>query len=74
MPFFKLKSRQPKAKPAPEATNGKPTAPVRARWQSTWTSNEVNPDEIEELVHLATAEMKLRGVYLSRAFQATRVC
>ncbi|QIW95857.1 hypothetical protein AMS68_001375 [Peltaster fructicola] len=66
MPFFK-RNKQSKVKPD-ELTNGAAPAPVRARWQSTWTSAEVLPEEIEELVHSVTAEMKLRAEALDSPF------
>lgn len=67
MPFFKLKSKQPKSKPV-EVTNGAAAPPVRPRWQSTWTSSVVEPEEVEELIHIVTAEMKLRAEALDSPF------
>lgn len=50
-------------KPQQDAVgNGVAAAPVKPRWQSTWTSAEIVPEEVEELVHGCTAEMKLRGM------------
>ncbi|KAM3419920.1 hypothetical protein BST61_g3240 [Cercospora zeina] len=39
-----------------------------ARWQSRWESTTVEPDEIKELVHACTAEMKTRAEALDAPF------
>ncbi|KAF2217952.1 hypothetical protein CERZMDRAFT_64038 [Cercospora zeae-maydis SCOH1-5] len=39
-----------------------------ARWQSRWESSTVEPDEIQELVHACTAEMKTRAEALDAPF------
>ncbi|EMC95004.1 hypothetical protein BAUCODRAFT_577524 [Baudoinia panamericana UAMH 10762] len=67
---FKNKGGQPvpKVKPTPDYTNGRPAAPVKARYQSTWSSKTVELMEVEELVHLCTAEMKSRGEALDAPF------
>ena len=61
---FKNKGAQPatKGKNATDHTNGKPTGPAVPRWASNWNSKAVVPDEVEELIHCCTAEMKSRGM------------
>lgn len=73
MPFFskfKSKGTQPaKGKGQNDQAEKRPadTQLVKPRWQGSWTSKEVVPEEVEELVHACTAEMKLRGMWrLSR--------
>lgn len=63
---FKNKGAQPasKNKSQPELTNGKPVAPQKPRWETSWSSKVVVPEEVEELIHLCTAEMKSRGMYV----------
>lgn len=66
MPFFsrfKNKGAQPasKSKTTSDFTNGKPTAPYKPRWQASWNSKSVEPEDVEELIHACTAEMKSRG-------------
>ncbi|EUC43533.1 hypothetical protein COCMIDRAFT_100572 [Bipolaris oryzae ATCC 44560] len=60
MPFFKSvfssKDKQ-KSKTAPE-----PAAPPKPRWEESWTRKEVAPEEIQELVHVCTQEMKSRAL------------
>lgn len=60
---FKNKGAQPatKGKNASEQANGKPTGPVVPRWASNWNSKAVVPEDVEELIHYCTAEMKSRG-------------
>ncbi|KAF1837479.1 hypothetical protein BDW02DRAFT_577081 [Decorospora gaudefroyi] len=61
MPFFKnvfhSKDKQKPAKPAPE-----PVAPPKPRWEESWTRKDVAPEEIQELVHVCTQEMKSRAL------------
>ncbi|KAJ5032010.1 morphogenesis protein [Bipolaris maydis] len=60
MPFFKnvfnSKDKQ-KSKTAPE-----PAAPPKPRWEESWTRKEVAPEEIQELVHVCTQEIKSRAL------------
>ncbi|KNG44576.1 hypothetical protein TW65_08501 [Stemphylium lycopersici] len=61
MPFFKnvftSKDKQKGAKTAPE-----PAAPPKPRWEESWTRKDVAPDEIQELIHVCTQEMKSRAL------------
>ncbi|CAN9097974.1 hypothetical protein CC77DRAFT_485377 [Alternaria alternata] len=61
MPFFKSvfhsKDKQKGAKTAPE-----PVAPPKPRWEESWTRKDVAPDEIQELIHVCTQEMKSRAL------------
>ncbi|KAK5172308.1 multicopy suppressor of a budding defect [Saxophila tyrrhenica] len=74
MPGFlsKLKNKgaQPssKGKHTPDLTNGKATEPHKPRWQTQWTSKTVVPEEVEELIHTCTAEMKSRAEALDAPF------
>lgn len=60
MPFFKnvfnSKDKQKSAK-----SDLEPVAPPKPRWEESWTRKEVAPEEIQELVHVCTQEMKSRG-------------
>ncbi|KAI2479067.1 DUF1708 multi-domain protein [Pyrenophora tritici-repentis] len=61
MPFFKnvftSKDKQKAAKAAPE-----PAAPPKPRWEESWTRKDVAPEEIQELIHVCTQEMKSRAL------------
>ncbi|KAE8822770.1 hypothetical protein PTNB85_09047 [Pyrenophora teres f. teres] len=61
MPFFKnvftSKDKQKAAKAAPEAP-----APPKPRWEESWTRKDVAPEEIQELIHVCTQEMKSRAL------------
>lgn len=36
-------------------------APSKPTWQEAWTRKEVAPEEVQELIHECTQEMKSRG-------------
>ncbi len=37
------------------------SAPLKPRWEDAWTRKDVGPDEVHELIHVCTQEMKSRG-------------
>ena len=61
MPFFKnvFKSKDPSRSGSKAEASSEP-AP-RPRWEDAWSRKEVAPEEIQELVHVCTQEMKSRG-------------
>jgi len=66
MPLFsRLRSKG--ATPSKEKTQAEaesffpPPVPAQPKYQSTWTSTQIVPEEVEELIHYATAHMKSRG-------------
>ena len=66
MPLFsRLRSKG--ATPAKEKSQAEaeslfpPPVPVQPKYQSTWNSTHVVAEEVEELIHYATAHMKSRG-------------
>ncbi|GAB1727586.1 hypothetical protein NU195Hw_g4661t1 [Hortaea werneckii] len=67
---FKNKGSQPasKVKQAPEIPNGKPPTPQKPKWVTTWSSETLVPEEVQELVHACTAEMKSRAEALDSPF------
>jgi len=40
-------------------------APAKPRWEDAWTRKTVEPQEVQELLHGCTAELKARGTHLS---------
>lgn len=65
MPLFsRLRSKG--ATPAKEKSQAEVESflppPVQPKYQSSWTSTEIVPEEVEELIHYATAHMKSRGM------------
>lgn len=65
MPLFsklRSKSAQNTKKQQPEPSDAVIAPPPKPRYVSTWTSSEIVPSEVEELVEVCTAEMKLRGM------------
>ena len=68
MPFFKnvFKSKdgpRSASKAAKYGTTVEPVAQPKPRWEESWTRAHVAPEEIQELVHVCTQEMKSRGAY-----------
>jgi hypothetical protein len=61
MPFFKnvFKSKDA-SRSASKASASEPAAP-KLRWEDSWSRKDVAPEEIQELVHFCTHEMKSRG-------------
>jgi len=61
MPFFKnvFKSKDASRSGSKAEASSEP-AP-RPRWEEAWSRDDVAPEEIQELVHVCTAEMKSRG-------------
>lgn len=61
MPFFKhvFKSKDPSRSGSKADASSEP-AP-RPRWEDAWSRKDVAPEEIQELVHVCTQEMKSRG-------------
>ena len=65
MPFFsrvfKGKESSSKVKKPVVETNGQAAEPAKPRWEESWSRTEVEAEEIQELVHICTQEMKSRG-------------
>ena len=60
---FKNKGAQPASKKnGADLANGHLAASSKPRWTSNWNSKAVDPEEVEELIHACTAEMKKRGI------------
>lgn len=67
MPFFKnvFKSKEgPRsASKAGKYADGADTvAPPKPRWEESWSRKDVAPEEIQELIHVCTQEMKSRAL------------
>lgn len=46
-----------------DGTNGLPVVPAKPRWTASWDSAVVELDEVQELIHACTVEMKTRGMF-----------
>jgi hypothetical protein len=46
------------------AQNAAPQAPPKPRWEDAWTRKTVEPEEIQELLHGCTVELKSKGMLL----------
>jgi hypothetical protein len=68
MPFFKNVFRS-KDGPRSGSKAGKhaddnAVAQEKPRWEDSWSRKQVAPEEIQELIHVCTQEMKSRGACL----------
>jgi len=65
MPLFsRSKNKGAQAATKTAQTNGDHgyvAAPAKPRFVSNWNSQYIEPEEVEELIHACTAEMKSRG-------------
>ncbi|KAF2869419.1 hypothetical protein BDV95DRAFT_629991 [Massariosphaeria phaeospora] len=63
MPFFRNVFRSKDSSKAAKGNHADaPVAPPKPRWEDSWSRKEVAPDEIQELIHVATQEMKSRAL------------
>ncbi|KAF2682852.1 hypothetical protein K458DRAFT_56361 [Lentithecium fluviatile CBS 122367] len=65
MPFFKnvFKSKDGSRAGSKAARHDEqPAAPPKPRWEDAWSRKDVAPDEIQELIHVCTQEMKSRAL------------
>ncbi|KAH9840467.1 hypothetical protein Tdes44962_MAKER01667 [Teratosphaeria destructans] len=66
---FKSKGAQPaKAKEQTDLTNGKPATPRKPQYETSWQSKTVVLEEVQELIHACTVEMKSRAEALDSPF------
>lgn len=59
MPLFSRK--KDKKKIDQPAVNG--NGPSKPRWEDSWQRTRVDPEEVVELLHGCTAEIKSRGMF-----------
>jgi hypothetical protein len=68
MPFFsKVFGRDAKAKSRKQADLAQHVAPPKLKWEEAWSRKEVAPEEVHELIHICTQEMKSRGTKDARS-------
>jgi len=65
MPFFKnvFKSKDGPRSASKAANHDEPAAKPKPRWEESWSRKEVAPEDIQELIHGCTQEMKSRGMH-----------
>ncbi|KAF4534630.1 uncharacterized protein LTHEOB_12925 [Lasiodiplodia theobromae] len=63
MPFFAKVFKPRDAKKGKlDDSNGQLLPPPKPRWEESWARKEVAPDEVEELIHVCTQELKSRAL------------
>jgi len=70
MPFFKNVFKSKDGGPRSSSKAGKypdhtevEAAKPKPRWEDAWTRKDVAPEEIQELIHVCTHELKSRGTF-----------
>jgi hypothetical protein len=62
MPFFSnLFKRDASSKARKQVAADRTVAPAKPRWEEAWSRKEVSPEEVQELIHECSQEMKSRG-------------
>jgi hypothetical protein len=61
MPFFKNVFKPKDASRSGSKAEASSEPAPRPRWEEAWSRKDVAPEEIQELVHVCTQEMKSRG-------------
>lgn len=61
--FSRLKGRDGQRKKKNAAQNLANASPQKPKWDDAYTRKSVEPEEIHELLHFCTTELKARGMY-----------
>ncbi|PSN60850.1 hypothetical protein BS50DRAFT_579014 [Corynespora cassiicola Philippines] len=64
MPFFRNVFKSKDASKSKSSADDQPEAPPKPRWEDAWSRKDVAPEEIQELIHICTQEMKSRALDL----------
>jgi hypothetical protein len=59
--FLRVFRRDTAANAKKNADANRVVEPPKPRWEESWSRKEVQPDEIQELIHVCTQEIKSRG-------------
>ncbi|KAE9975350.1 hypothetical protein BLS_002663 [Venturia inaequalis] len=63
MPFFSnLFKRDASSKSRKNVAPGKDVVQLKPRWEEAWSRKEVSPEEVQELIHECSQEMKSRAL------------
>jgi hypothetical protein len=62
--FARLKGKDSKSKKKAALNDLANAAAAKPQWDDAWTRQSVEPEEIHELLHFCTEELKARGTTL----------
>ncbi|KIW07959.1 uncharacterized protein PV09_01860 [Verruconis gallopava] len=62
MPFFSKVFKRDAAAKGKSQTADAPVAPEKPRWEESWTRKEVAAEDVQELIHACSQEMKSRAL------------
>jgi hypothetical protein len=60
--FFRVFRRDADAKSKKNVNANQVVEPPVPKWEESWTRKDVQPEEVQELIHVCTEEMKSRGM------------
>jgi len=60
--FSRLKGKDSKAKAKKNALDKLAAQPPKKLWDDAWSRKTVEPEEVHELIHFCTKELKERGM------------
>jgi hypothetical protein len=75
--FLRVFRRDTATKSKKNANASNVVEPPKPRWEEAWSRKEVQPEEVQELIHICTQEMKSRGMCLfnkKRCFAHANCC
>jgi hypothetical protein len=61
--FLRVFRRDTDAKSKKKAIANNVVEPEKPKWEESWSRKDVRPEEVQELIHVCTQEMKSRGVF-----------
>lgn len=61
MPFFSKVFKRDGASKIKGPVDNTPAAPTKPRWEEAWSRKEIAAEEVQELIHACSHEMKSRG-------------
>jgi Domain of unknown function (DUF1708) len=60
--FMRVFRRDPLSKSKKNVAANHVVEPPKPKWEESWARAEVQPEEVQELIHVCTEEMKSRGM------------
>ena len=71
--FLRVFRRDTATKSKKNANASNAVEAPKPKWEEAWSRTEVQPEEVQELIHVCTQEMKSRGMYILSGDGASRM-
>jgi hypothetical protein len=72
--FLRVFRRDTASKTKKNANDALAIQPPKPKWEEAWSQKEVLPEEVQELVHVCTQEIKTRGKIYSAIAKEKSMC